>query len=139
MPSGTVTASTRASSSVGATDESTIYEYDLDSAKLVTGRNVLAVELHQVAPDSSDLSFALQVRALLRPSRVAPSLSVKASEGVLRISWPLTAGDYGLVSASAPTGPWEPVSESVLSTSGEQTVVVLPDGDVRWFRLEKHP
>ncbi len=138
MPAGTVTPATLASATVSGTDESNIYEYDVDPAKLLSGRNVLAVELHQSAPDSSDLSFSLQVQGLLRPSTAAPQIAYRFAGGGLRVSWPVTAAGYSLVSASAPNGPWEPVVESVLTSSGEQYVVVVPEEDARWFRLEKH-
>ncbi len=138
MPTGTIGVNTLASTTVSGVDESTINEYDLDPTKLLKGANVLAVELHQSAVSSTDLSFSLQVLGLLRPSPVAPRLAFKAANGVLRISWPTTASGFVLVSAAAPGGPWEPVAESVLSNSGEQAVTVSPDGDVRWFRLEKH-
>lgn len=54
MPDGEIAFGTLASS--GA-DESTFFELTLDRSLLVTGSNVLAVEVHQAAPDSSDISF----------------------------------------------------------------------------------
>jgi len=137
MPGGTIAVSTKASATVSNTDESTIFEYDLDPAKLLEGRNVLAVELHQITADSSDLSFSLRLLGQLRPSPVAPNLALKSADGVLRISWPVTASGFVLFSAAALGGPWEPVSESVLSSSGEQAVTIAPDVEARWFRLEK--
>lgn len=137
MPTGTVTPSTRASATVGAADESAIYEYDLDAKKLLPGSNVFAVELHQSAADSSDLSFSMRLIGQLRPSQLAPTLSFKAVEGGLRISWPVTASGFVLFSAAGLGAPWEPVSESVLSSSGEQSVVIVPEASSRFFRLAK--
>lgn len=138
MPNGTVGVSTRPSATVSGTDEANIFEYDLDPAKLLTGRNVLAAELHQIAGDSSDLRFSLRLVGQLRPRPVAPTLALKTADGALRISWPVTASGYALFSAAALGGPWEPIAETVLSSSGEQAVTIAPDTDARWFRLEAH-
>ncbi|MCX7423938.1 MAG: CotH kinase family protein, partial [Planctomycetia bacterium] len=54
MPEGDIAFGTLASS--GA-DESTFFEFTLDRSLLVAGNNFLAVEVHQVLPDSSDISF----------------------------------------------------------------------------------
>jgi len=137
MPSGTISASTLASVTVGGTDESTIYEADLAPSRLLAGRNVLAVELHQIAVDSSDLSFSLQLTGLLQPTAGAPTISVRRLDGAIRLSWPATARGYSLLSAANPTGPWETIPESVLSSSGEQAVEVASSEGTRWFRLEK--
>jgi len=57
MPSGAVTSATFASTALGAPEESTFYAASLAPALLVTGTNVLAVEVHQANLTSSDLSF----------------------------------------------------------------------------------
>ena len=63
MPTGTVSSSTRAPSAVGAAAESTYYPFTVNTAALRAGVNVIAVEIHQSAPDSSDLSFDLELIA----------------------------------------------------------------------------
>ena len=137
MPAGTIVPSTRASATVSGTDESTIYEYDLAPMKLLSGRNVLAVEVHQSAPDSSDVSFSLQLIGLLQPKPVSPTLKLKVGDGVIRLSWPVTATGYSLFSSSAIGGTWEPVGETVLATSGDNVAVISPDETTRLFRLQK--
>ena len=42
-------------------DESRFFTFDVDPSLLLTGTNVLAVEVHQSDPDSSDLSFAARL------------------------------------------------------------------------------
>ena len=59
LPAGELVASTPASSSVGDAAETTPVRCPFDAAVLVDGENVIAVEVHQYAPDSSDLSFDL--------------------------------------------------------------------------------
>ncbi len=63
MPAGTIAFNTLASSVVGGADENTFYEFNLDPALLLNGVNTLAVEVHQVSADSSDLSFDLELVA----------------------------------------------------------------------------
>ena len=54
-----------------APDESTFYHTAaLDPARLLVGANVVAVEVHQSATNSSDLSFDLQLLAETEPARV---------------------------------------------------------------------
>jgi hypothetical protein len=59
MPAGTVTSNTLASAAVGGADEFIYFSFDLSSQPLISGTNVLAVEIHQSAANSSDLSFNL--------------------------------------------------------------------------------
>lgn len=61
MPSGGVNYLTRANQTVSGTDESNYFERVISATALVTGTNVLAVEIHQVLPNSSDIAFALSV------------------------------------------------------------------------------
>jgi hypothetical protein len=63
MPAGTVTLTTLASSAVGGADETTYFEFDVSPSQLVGGTNVLAVEIHQSASNSSDLGFDLELNA----------------------------------------------------------------------------
>lgn len=74
MPAGTISAATPASTTVGGTDESRYYPFTVDPRLLVSGRNTLAVEVHQVNASSSDLSFDLQLDVLAgQPDTTAPS------------------------------------------------------------------
>jgi hypothetical protein len=57
MPAGTVTAQTPAAGTAGGAEESAWYSTAIDPGLLRPGRNVLAVEVHQAAANSSDVSF----------------------------------------------------------------------------------
>jgi hypothetical protein len=57
MPSGTITPTTPASSTVATTAESTYYAFTLPPELLREGANVLAVEVHQESASSSDVSL----------------------------------------------------------------------------------
>ena len=61
MPAGTVSSGTLASGAVAGADESTFYPYVISPQLLVGGTNVIAVEVHQAAADSSDISFDLEL------------------------------------------------------------------------------
>jgi len=63
MPTGTITYTTLASTVVEADDESAYFNIDLGPNNLVTGTNILAVEIHQAAGDSADISFDLELVA----------------------------------------------------------------------------
>jgi len=61
LADGAVTRTTLATLTVGGVEEDTFQERLLDPSLLVAGVNTLAVELHQAARDSSDLSFDLEL------------------------------------------------------------------------------
>ncbi len=63
MPTGDITALTTASAGVGGADESTFFTFDVSTDTLVSGQNVLAVEVHQSGASSSDVSFDLSLEA----------------------------------------------------------------------------
>ncbi|MGI9239425.1 MAG: CotH kinase family protein, partial [Verrucomicrobiales bacterium] len=57
VPDGAVHFDTLASESASGAEEATFYPFALDASALVEGRNVLAIEVHQVDSGSSDLSI----------------------------------------------------------------------------------
>ena len=64
MPGGAVSSTTRAAGSIE--NSNIVVSTSIPPSVLVNGTNVIAVEVHQVAPESSDLTFNL---ALLDPDR----------------------------------------------------------------------
>jgi len=63
MPIGTINYQTLSTTPVSGTDETTYFAYPIDPSLLVSGPNVIAVELHQNLANSSDLGFDLQLVA----------------------------------------------------------------------------
>ena len=61
MPEGVIQFSTEAPSSPKKSDENRYHRASISPDVLQVGKNVLAVEIHQNDPDSSDLSFDLQL------------------------------------------------------------------------------
>src|SRR5204862_4183903 len=65
MPTGAVNHLTPAASVVGGIDESNnFYAASVSPTWLVTGTNVVAVEIHQANATSSDISFDLELTAI---------------------------------------------------------------------------
>ncbi len=63
MPDGDIEYGTRATNTVGGSDESAFFLHTLPATGLAAGVNVLAAELHQVNSTSSDVSFDLALKA----------------------------------------------------------------------------
>ena len=73
MPTGTISPDTVASSVVADADETTYFPHSAGTNRLITGTNLLAVEIHQANPTTTDLSFdlALDGTPVNRPPSVA--------------------------------------------------------------------
>jgi hypothetical protein len=77
MPDGIVDYRTLAVTTVGGPDETTqFYSASIPPSLLLPGRNVLAVEIHQVNVPSSDLSFDLELTATTGPDSTNQSPSI---------------------------------------------------------------
>lgn len=61
LPTGTLTASTRASRALSGAEESQWRVYSVPRTALRSGENVVAAEVHNDSPSSSDLSFDLEL------------------------------------------------------------------------------
>jgi hypothetical protein len=83
MPNGDVTYSTPALTNVSPPDETRWYEYTTGPTALVSGTNVLAVEVHQQNANSSDLGIDVEVEGV-RGSSIATS-GVLLVPGINRI------------------------------------------------------
>ncbi|MDF1571232.1 MAG: CotH kinase family protein [Bacteroidales bacterium] len=64
MSAGEVIHTTTASAAVGGTDETAYFSMDIDTRYLVSDLNTIAVEIHQVSPTSSDISFDLELKGV---------------------------------------------------------------------------
>ncbi|MFD2720451.1 hypothetical protein ACFST9_17125 [Hymenobacter monticola] len=67
MPNGTIGYSTYASGTVDGANETAYFTFKVPSRQLLTGANVLAVELHQDRASSSDVTFDMEVSGRLIP------------------------------------------------------------------------
>jgi len=73
LPEGVLTSETRALASAGS-DENAFHVHGMEAIGLIPGRNVIAVEVHQSSPSSSDLSFDLELAAFEQEQRPVVSL-----------------------------------------------------------------
>jgi hypothetical protein len=79
MPAGDIGFNTLAAATAGD-DENAFHAYEVSSSLLVSGRNVIAVEIHQVNVSSSDISFDLELLGIGGPAPpVLPVVSIVAS------------------------------------------------------------
>jgi hypothetical protein len=86
MPTGTIGYTTAASTALGTPQEATFYSSTLANT-LLTGTNVLAVEIHQANGTSSDLSFDLELKALDSVSVTrGPYLQIGTSSSMI-VKW----------------------------------------------------
>jgi hypothetical protein len=83
LPEGTVVATTLATTS--STSETAFFTKEVDTAALVAGTNVIAVEVHQAAPDSSDLGFNLELIGQMVPQIGGTRFIRGDSNGDLRV------------------------------------------------------
>ncbi len=132
MPAGTVSWNTLASSSIGAPAESTFYTTTLGSNLLVAGRNVLAVEVHQGAVTSSDLSFDLRLYEGQPAITRGPYVQMTGPDRAT-VRWRTDVAttsrlDYGLSTAALTST----ASSATLKTEHEITVTGLTP-DTRFY------
>jgi hypothetical protein len=82
MPVSVVDETTLATTAMGGTEETTFHMAAVDPALLVSGANVVAVEVHQANVTSSDLSFDLELVAEALPDNVGPSVDAGPDQQV---------------------------------------------------------
>ncbi|MFO1457880.1 MAG: metallophosphoesterase [Verrucomicrobiota bacterium] len=90
MPAGTVTGATLASTGISGLEESTAFlSATLGTGTLVSGNNVLAVEIHQSSGTSSDISFDLELVGITpaRPSITRGPYLQKATSDSMTVRW----------------------------------------------------
>jgi YD repeat-containing protein len=80
MPSGPIDNLTLASSELTGSEESRFVSFSVPRSFIGNGANVIAVEVHQAAPDSPDLAFDLALQATVNPKPPEVSI-VSPSDG----------------------------------------------------------
>ncbi len=131
MPTGAVTAATRAATTASGADEARWFSTPLSVAALPPGTNVLAAEVHQILPDSSDLGFAAALNGLLAFPQ-APTLHAT-------LAGPADATWFTLHSATNLTPPvvWTPdPSTAVLTNNQWRVMVPIATNGSRFYRLQ---
>jgi hypothetical protein len=78
MPDGVITHETLAVTDAGA-NENAFHEFTIPNVPLRTGTNLIAVEVHQVSANSTDLSFDLELTLSGEHVGVIPTLTIEAT------------------------------------------------------------
>jgi len=91
MPTGTITYTTRASLTIDDNAFPDIAPIPVDASKLVSGDNVVAVEIHQVTSSSNDISFDLSMEMDTSPATVqkGPYLIYPGNNTEMMVLWQL--------------------------------------------------
>ncbi len=128
MPSGSVAFDDYAQSTTSS--EATIREATVPASVLQAGANVVAVEVHQANPDSSDVSFDLEIIA--NPA-VDPLLELITLEGESALLW--QGEGWELQASSDLAGDWETMS----GVTSPIAILPAPQGSPprRFYRLAR--
>jgi hypothetical protein len=110
-----------------APPDNTIDRATLGIGSLQAGTNIVAVEIHQQATGSSDVSFDFSLTGNPAPPLAQVYLWTLGDQGLLLWGDP----SYGLEQADQVTGPWNPVPGAV-----SPVLVNLKDG-TRFYRLHR--
>lgn len=121
IPNGPISNTTLASTAVANADETRFYLYPLDSALLRNGTNLLAVEIHQSAANSSDIAFDLALQAeRLQP----PRLGITHGLDTVQLSWPGYAEGLSVYSTTslAPPITWSRITTPAVLSNDLHTI-----------------
>ena len=132
MPEGTIRNDTLASGFPCSGDATCLDQFEIPISALsglVSGDNVLAVEVHNYNARSADITVGLALD-LVEPIVRRPTLNIELSGGGLKLVWEGTG--YALQSAEDPVGPWVDVAGTVQSP-----YAIAGTGARRYFRLRR--
>lgn len=121
VPAGPIAYNTQ---TVAPNGENTIDNATYSAGVLRPGTNVAAVEIHQAAPDSSDVSFDFSLSGDITP---APRLHWGELGADLALYW--NDPSYVLWEAPSVTGPW--------SVAATRSPLVVPPAGTRFYQLRK--
>jgi hypothetical protein len=138
MPGTPVSYSTLASTSVIGSAQTQLIARALSPSALVSGTNVLAVELHQDSPTTPDARYEFELLAsALVPSTV--TLNVAQLGNTTTLSWPEAAGllrVYSTTNLASPSS-WLPLGVTPSCGNGQCSVQLLSiTNKTQFFKLQ---
>jgi hypothetical protein len=135
IAAGTVNYLTLAASA--SDDGNAWFSTNVQPALLVAGTNVLAVELHQSAANSSDISFDLEFLGFR--TNALPAFTWAQSGGNWLLEWPSWANEFALVSTTNASLPivWSLVTNGITTTNGRNLFLIPSNDHLRLFRLRR--
>lgn len=138
MPGGTIGHSTLAAVNVSGTDETTPISFSICSSAFVEGNNTIAVEMHQDAVTSSDLSFNMEIIGNPIPSGTplltrSPYLQM-GRQTAITVRWRTDIPCVGRLQVGPSVGNYSTASvdETCATTEHEVTVTGLSP-DTKYF------
>jgi hypothetical protein len=136
MPGGAIAYTTLASAAVDGANENVESSFTISNLPVT---NLVAVEIHQSGPTSSDISFDLEVvgTGYVIPV-IRPTLKiVRLPEGQVHITWPASQTGFTVYSSSSLTSGWAPSGDSVGVSNNLNNVIVLPTNPTTFYELRK--
>jgi hypothetical protein len=112
---------------LNAADEVSFFSANAPISLLRAGDNLIAVEIHQNNPTSSDVSFDLQLQA-----ESGPLLFISQTGGMVTLSWLPAVPGLELLYAPTPTGPWTLAPDQV---NNPQSFMTSPSDPPTFWRL----
>jgi hypothetical protein len=140
MPGGVITSSTLASGAVSDEDEQTFFETKIATTNVLAGTNIVAVEIHQNARNSSDLGFDLQLQGDgYIPAVSVPALTATTGEGQIQLAWPVNAAGYELRSTLelGAGASWQLVPTAPAVSNGFNVLSIPATNPAAFYRLQK--
>ncbi len=135
MPDGTITYTTRALIAINDNSFPNIEPIPVDASKLVSGENVLAVEIHQVTSSSNDISFDLSLTASDANIVRGPYLQNGTADGVT-IMWRTNANVSSKVWYGTSLGALnQTVTDATLETNHTIRISGLPPAAKYFYQV----
>lgn len=131
MPTSGVTFKTLALNDVSGAAENTFYSYSIPTSLLMSGNNILSVEIHQRRQGNSDISFNCRLRADHTPCMVDSATSV-TNIGITQatLHWDTAAALYDMRYKRATDTTWTEMIDINASTFNLNTL--LPATTYNW-------
>ncbi len=111
-----------------APPDNTVDKATISATNLVLGTNIIAVEIHQQATNSSDLSFDFALAANPAPPAGSQTLRLGRWDSQFTLGW--SDNGYVLEMANTVTGTWQQVT-------APSPLTVAPTNPQQYFRLKK--
>ncbi|MDB6031379.1 MAG: hyaluronate lyase [Verrucomicrobiales bacterium] len=138
LPSGTISNQTLASIPITGVDASTYITKSFSPSILLDGTNVLAVELHQSAPNGPDVAFDFELKGFATIPTQVP-LTIGRSTNAVALAWPGDGSWYQLFTATnlAPAAFWSRATNVPTLSNGQWSIQVPASTNrAQFFRLQ---